>query len=327
MAPAARIAVYKVCWSDDDPDTGGCYTSDASTAIDQAVARRRRRHQLLDLGRDRHGRRRGRDRVRRRRRGRRLRRRLGRQLRPGRLDRRPQQPVADHGRGVDARQVREHRGARQRRRSIGRLGHADRRPATRSSTPAAGRRPAADATPAACAARAPSTRPRSTARSWSAPRRLRPRRQERRGGAGRRRGDDPGQPAPEQPRRRLPRGPDRPRRRGRGRGDLAYVDDRADATASFELGNTTGGARRPLPQVAGFSSRGPALATGRDILKPDISAPGVSVLAAVAPPSNSDRDYDLYSGTSMASPHIAGLAAFMLGRAPEVDADGRSSPP
>ena len=43
----------------------------------------------------------------------------------------------------------------------------------------------------------------------------------------------------------------------------------------------------------------------------------VSVLAAVAPPTNSGRDFDLYSGTSMASPHIAGLAAFMLGVHPE----------
>ncbi len=67
----------------------------------------------------------------------------------------------------------------------------------------------------------------------------------------------------------------------------------------------------PLPQVAAFSSRGPILAAGGDLLKPDISAPGVSVLAAVAPPSNQDRDYDLYSGTSMAAPHITGLAAFM----------------
>ena len=41
------------------------------------------------------------------------------------------------------------------------------------------------------------------------------------------------------------------------------------------------------------------------------------MLAAVAPPTNSDRDYDLYSGTSMAAPHIAGLAAFMQGLHPD----------
>ena len=91
----------------------------------------------------------------------------------------------------------------------------------------------------------------------------------------------------------------------------------AGATAAIELGDTTGGTPTPLPQIGGFSSRGPALANDSDVIKPDISAPGVSVLAAVAPPTNSGRDFDLYSGTSMASPHIAGLAAFMLGVHPE----------
>ncbi|MCW2794679.1 S8 family serine peptidase [Nocardioides sp.] len=86
----------------------------------------------------------------------------------------------------------------------------------------------------------------------------------------------------------------------------------AAATASFVVGNITNRVT-PLPQVAGFSSRGPAVANDADILKPDIGAPGVSVLAAVAPPTNSGRHFDLYSGTSMAAPHITGLAAFMLG--------------
>jgi len=90
-----------------------------------------------------------------------------------------------------------------------------------------------------------------------------------------------------------------------------YVDEKgAKATASFELGNQTKH-QTPLPQVAGFSARGPVLVSEGDLLKPDISAPGVSVLAAVSPPSNSKRKYDLYSGTSMAAPHISGLAAFI----------------
>ena len=90
----------------------------------------------------------------------------------------------------------------------------------------------------------------------------------------------------------------------------------AGATASFALGNTTG-VETPVPQVAGFSSRGPAVANSADVIKPDISAPGVSVLAAVAPPSGGGRSFDLYSGTSMSSPHVAGLAAFMMGVHPE----------
>ena len=87
------------------------------------------------------------------------------------------------------------------------------------------------------------------------------------------------------------------------------------ATASFVLGNQTA-VPTPLPQVAGFSSRGPAVANSSDVIKPDISAPGVSVLAAVAPPSGGGRNFDLYSGTSMSSPHIAGLAAFILSQNP-----------
>jgi subtilisin family serine protease len=90
-----------------------------------------------------------------------------------------------------------------------------------------------------------------------------------------------------------------------------YLEEKgAKATASFVLGNQTKN-KTPLPQVAGFSSRGPVLVSEGDLLKPDISAPGVSVLAAVSPPSNSQRKYDLYSGTSMAAPHITGLAAFI----------------
>ncbi len=64
-----------------------------------------------------------------------------------------------------------------------------------------------------------------------------------------------------------------------------------------------------VPAVADFSSRGPSTTTGGDILKPDLAAPGVDVLAAVTPFNHSGRDYDLLSGTSMAAPHIAGIAA------------------
>lgn len=98
---------------------------------------------------------------------------------------------------------------------------------------------------------------------------------------------------------------------------LDYVEaEGAGATGEIVLGNQTG-EETPIPQVGGFSSRGPATANESDLLKPDISAPGVSVLAAVAPPSNADRRYDLYSGTSMAAPHITGLAAFILGEHPD----------
>jgi hypothetical protein len=67
----------------------------------------------------------------------------------------------------------------------------------------------------------------------------------------------------------------------------------------------------PAPFAASFSLRGPLVAGGGDILKPDIMAPGQDVLAAVAPPGNHGREFDLYSGTSMSSPHLTALGALM----------------
>ncbi len=92
-----------------------------------------------------------------------------------------------------------------------------------------------------------------------------------------------------------------------------YLAATAAPTATLLPGDQTGGAPTPVPQVAGFSSRGPALSSDSDVLKPDITAPGVSVIAAVAPGPNSGRNWDFLSGTSMSSPHIAGLAALYLG--------------
>jgi len=67
----------------------------------------------------------------------------------------------------------------------------------------------------------------------------------------------------------------------------------------------------PAPFTASFSSRGPLRAGNGDLLKPDVIAPGQDILAAVAPPGNAGRDFNLYSGTSMSSPHVAGLAALL----------------
>ena len=68
--------------------------------------------------------------------------------------------------------------------------------------------------------------------------------------------------------------------------------------------------------MAGFSSFGPALAGGGNLLKPDITAPGVSVIAAVAPPGNGGLDFNSYDGTSMSTPHITGIAALILQKHP-----------
>ena len=90
---------------------------------------------------------------------------------------------------------------------------------------------------------------------------------------------------------------------------LAYIDS-AGASATATLSKAVVNNAAAAPDIAAFSSRGPNRAGG-DILKPDVMAPGVDVLAAVSPAGNSGKLFDLISGTSMSSPHVAGLAALL----------------
>jgi subtilisin family serine protease len=67
-------------------------------------------------------------------------------------------------------------------------------------------------------------------------------------------------------------------------------------------------------RIAGFSSRGPN-GGAPDIIKPDVAAPGVEIIAAETLEPNANAGggtlYQSISGTSMASPHVAGLFALM----------------
>ncbi|WP_307080344.1 S8 family serine peptidase [Arthrobacter pascens] len=89
-----------------------------------------------------------------------------------------------------------------------------------------------------------------------------------------------------------------------------------DIKAALVNKDTTGLPAAPQPQIAGFSSRGPLLATGSDLLKPDVAAPGVAVLAGVSPISSGGDQFGIMSGTSMAAPHVAGFGALLLGKNP-----------
>jgi hypothetical protein len=96
---------------------------------------------------------------------------------------------------------------------------------------------------------------------------------------------------------------------------LAYIGSAgAGATASLSAGVQV---QVEAPAMAAFSSTGPARAGGGDLLKPDITAPGVDVIAAVSPAGDNGNLYDAESGTSMSSPHIAGIATLVMAKHPD----------
>ena len=96
---------------------------------------------------------------------------------------------------------------------------------------------------------------------------------------------------------------------------LAYITS-AGAGATASLVRVTR-VSVEAPAMAAFSSNGPATAGGGDLLKPDITAPGVDIIAAVSPVADNGNLYDAESGTSMSSPHIAGIAALLIGKHPD----------
>nr|XP_015877218.2 cucumisin-like [Ziziphus jujuba var. spinosa] len=95
-----------------------------------------------------------------------------------------------------------------------------------------------------------------------------------------------------------------------------YINTNNNSTAT--IFKTHEGNDSLAPCVASFSSRGPNPIT-LDILKPDLSAPGVDILAAWTPISSVTRaegdnrfvKYNIISGTSMACPHVTAVAAYI----------------
>ncbi|XP_061341727.1 subtilisin-like serine-protease S [Gastrolobium bilobum] len=67
---------------------------------------------------------------------------------------------------------------------------------------------------------------------------------------------------------------------------------------------------QPAPRAAAFSSKGPNALTP-EILKPDVMAPGLNILAAWSPAAAGNMKFNILSGTSMACPHVTGIATLV----------------
>ena len=89
----------------------------------------------------------------------------------------------------------------------------------------------------------------------------------------------------------------------------------SDPPALYDAAYTVGALNTSTDTIASFSSRGPVLSDGNMRLKPDISAPGTNTRSAY---NTSDTSYAFLSGTSMATPHIAGAVALLWSAHPEL---------
>ncbi|KAI4383439.1 hypothetical protein MLD38_009275 [Melastoma candidum] len=103
----------------------------------------------------------------------------------------------------------------------------------------------------------------------------------------------------------------------------SYLFSEENPTATISFGETKVGIQ-PSPVVAAFSSRGPN-GLVPELLKPDLIAPGVNILAAwsgAVGPTGLSADtrrveFNIISGTSMSCPHVSGLAGLLKAAHPD----------